>query len=55
MVSLTFLTLAGTRLSQVTQLVNSVIANIAATTCVKWRLKTDADTYYVRIKGDEGG
>nr|XP_022306904.1 fibropellin-1-like [Crassostrea virginica] len=45
----------GTRLSQATQLVNSVIANIAATTCVKWRLKTDADTYYVRIKGDEGG
>uniref|UniRef100_K1QU98 Metalloendopeptidase n=1 Tax=Magallana gigas TaxID=29159 RepID=K1QU98_MAGGI len=32
-----------------------MIAHIAQTTCVRWRLKTATDTYFVKITGDQNG
>nr|XP_034320305.1 blastula protease 10 [Crassostrea gigas] len=45
----------GTRLNQATTLIQDMIAHIAQTTCVRWRLKTATDTYFVKITGDQNG
>lgn len=45
----------GTRLSQATTLIENMVAHIAQTTCVRWRLKTADDAYFVKITGDQNG
>ncbi|XP_065925089.1 neurogenic locus notch homolog protein 1 isoform X2 [Magallana gigas] len=45
----------GTRLGQATTLIENMVAHIAQTTCVRWRLKTADDAYFVKITGDQNG
>lgn len=47
--------ITGTRLSQATTLIENMVVHIAQTTCVRWRLKTADDTYFVKITGDQNG
>nr|XP_034318632.1 neurogenic locus Notch protein isoform X7 [Crassostrea gigas] len=45
----------GSRYSKALALVESTAANISRTTCVKWRPKTSADQYFVKITGNQNG
>ncbi|XP_052694545.1 uncharacterized protein LOC128172873 isoform X5 [Crassostrea angulata] len=45
----------GSRYSKALALVENTAANISRTTCVKWRPKTSADQYFVKITGDQNG
>lgn len=45
----------GSRYSKALSLVENTAANISRTTCVKWRPKTSADQYFVKITGNQDG
>ncbi|XP_061190052.1 zinc metalloproteinase dpy-31-like [Saccostrea echinata] len=45
----------GSRLSKATTLVQETAHNISQTTCVKWRLKTPEDKYFIKFIGNHIG
>ncbi|XP_048750866.2 fibropellin-1-like [Ostrea edulis] len=45
----------GSRLSTAVDRIQATASNISATTCVRWRLKTVDDQYFVRFTGDTSG